>query len=122
MKPDLRSSFQLNNIRAPLIINVGVWGNSIPGSDEFIRLNRLVEKQVLAMNGKKWSYAHSYFTNDEFWGMYDKAKYDALRKKYSATHLSTMYDKLTVTTKVPIQRKKAVIKTLFGLAKLSIKD
>lgn len=120
MLPDVSSPFQLNNLKTKSIINVGVWGANIPNYDEFIKANRLIESKVLEVGGKKWSYAHSYFTEDEFWSMYDKKQYDVLRKKYSATLLPTIYDKITVKSRHPINKKKAVLKTLFGLAKLKI--
>lgn len=120
MLADTQSPFQLNNLDAKSIINVGVWGANIPDYNDFIAANRLIEKEVLSVGGKKWSYAHSYFTEKEFWSMYDKKLYDELRTKYHATTLPTIYDKLTVTERHPVQRKKAVLKTIFGIAKLKI--
>ena len=120
MLPDTTSPFQLNNLKTELIINVGVWGSSIPNYDEFIKANRLIENKLLTLGGKKWSYAHSYFTESEFWSMYDKKHYNQLRQKYHATSLPTIYDKITVKKRHPVENKKAVLKTLFGLAKLRI--
>lgn len=120
MLQDKKSPFQLNNIKSESIINVGVWGAGISDYDEFIRINRSIETKVLELNGKKWSYAHSYFTEEEFWGMYDKNLYDELREKYGATHLPDIYDKVTVKTRHPIEKKKAVLRTLFGKARLRI--
>ncbi len=120
MLPDITSPFQLNNLKTEAIINVGVWGDNIPNYDEFIKANRLIENKVLELDGKKWSYAHSYFTKSEFWSMYDKKHYNQLRKKYHATSLPTIYDKITVKKRHRIEKKKAVLKTLFGLAKLRI--
>jgi FAD/FMN-containing dehydrogenase len=120
MLVDTTAPFQLNNLNTKSIINVGVWGASIPDYDEFIKANRLIEAKVLEVGGKKWSYAHSYFTENEFWSMYDKKHYDAVRKKYFATMLPTIYDKITVKSRHPIEKKKAVLKTLFGLAKLKV--
>lgn len=120
MRVDTSSPFQLNNIATDSIINVGVWGANIPNYDEFINANRMIEKKVLDLGGKKWSYAHSYFTEKEFWSMYDKKHYDTIRAKYHATALPTIYDKITVKQRHPIQKKKAVMKTLFGIAKIKI--
>ena len=120
MLVDTKATFQLNNLATSSIINVGVWGSEIPDYDDFIKTNRSIENEVLKLDGKKWSYAHSYFTEKEFWSMYDKKKYDALRKKYASSGLPTIYDKLTVTKKVPVQKKKAVIRTILGLAKIKI--
>lgn len=120
MLQDRTSPFQLNNLDSESIINVGVWGAGIPDYDEFIRINRAIETKVLELQGKKWSYAHSYFTDKEFWSMYDKSFYDELRDKYGANHLPDIYDKVTVKTRHPIEKKKAVLRTLLGKAKLRI--
>lgn len=115
-----KATFQLNNLPTPLIINVGVWGNRIPDYDDFVTKNRAIEQKVLALRGKKWSYAYSFFTEKEFWQMYDKQSYIALRKKYHSENLPTIHDKITVKTRVPIHKKKAFLKTLLGIARINI--
>ena len=82
--------------------------------------NRAIEQKVLALRGKKWSYAYSFFTEKEFWQMYDKQSYIALRKKYHSENLPTIHDKITVKTRVPIHKKKAFLKTLLGIARINI--
>ena len=120
MLVDRLCPFQLNNFDTKSILNIGVWGDSIPEYTRFIEKNKRIESKVLELGGKKWSYAHSYLTPHQFWGMYDKAYYDVLRNKYQASHLPTIYDKVTVKNSVEITKKKAVLKTLFGLAKLRV--
>ena len=58
------------------------------------------------LGGKKWLYAHAYYTEDEFWANYDRVSYDALRAKYSATYLPTVYDKV----KVDVDAEEAAIR------------
>jgi delta24-sterol reductase len=118
--PDTRSPFQSNNLKTPMVINVGVWGSQLPSHEAFIKANRLIEKELLQLGGKKWFYAHSYYTKKEFWTIYDKKLYDALRSKYSATLLPTIYDKVTVKEQFPIDLRKGVWRTIFGRAKLRI--
>ena len=120
MTVDRLSPFQLNNIDTKSILNVGVWGDSIPDYDKFVEKNKQIESKVLALGGKKWSYAHSYLTTRQFWSMYNKPYYDSLRDKYHAAHLANIYDKTTVKNRVKITKKRAVFKTLFGLAKLRV--
>jgi delta24-sterol reductase len=120
MLVDHKATFQLNNLNTTSIINVGVWGAGITDYDEFVEKNRAIEQHVLKLEGKKWSYAYSYFTEQEFWSMYDKNAYDALRKKYHSTNLPTIHDKITVKGRLPIQKKKALMKTIFGISKLKI--
>lgn len=120
MKVDTSAPFQLNNLPVKSIINIGLWGDNIADYDEFVRINKQIEAKVLELGGKKWSYAHSYFTEKEFWSMYDRKLYDKLRKKYHATTLPTIYDKITVKKRYPIHRRRAVLRTIFGLARLRI--
>ncbi|KAI5370985.1 Putative FAD-linked oxidase-like, FAD-binding domain, PCMH-type, FAD-binding, type PCMH, subdomain 2 [Septoria linicola] len=78
------------------MMNFGVWG---PGSRDlatFLKQNRELEHKVDELGGRKWLYAHAYYTEEEFWSIYDKKEYDALREKYGAGYLPTVYDKVKV--------------------------
>ena len=44
--------------------------------------NRLVERKVTALGGMKSLYSDSYFTSEEFWRLYNKPAYEALKRKY----------------------------------------
>lgn len=76
------------------LLNVGVWGMGSTDRGEFISQNRLIEQKVSELSGLKCLYAHAYYTEDEFWGIYDRKAYEALREKYNATTLPTIYDKV----------------------------
>ena len=78
------------------LINVGVWGPGPSGYDKFVELNRNLEGKLRELSGMKWLYAHTYYTEDEFWEIYDRKWYDGLRAKYHATSLPTIYDKVKV--------------------------
>lgn len=82
---------------APNLMNFGVWGN-LPGRSRraVVARNRDLERKVQALGGKKWLYAHAYYPKDEFWAHYDRASYDALRAKYGAAYLPSVYDKVRV--------------------------
>jgi FAD/FMN-containing dehydrogenase len=120
MKPNGKTPFQLNNINTDVVMNIGIWGDAIHNREEFLRLNRAVENKIIALSGKKWTYSHAYYTEKEFWHMYDKIAYEKLRNKYYSSYLPTLYDKTVVKEIYPIHRKKGAIKTLFGLAKLRV--
>ena len=45
-------------------------------------VNRAIERKVTALGGVKSLYSDSYFTEDEFWAIYDRAAYVALKRKY----------------------------------------
>ena len=45
-------------------------------------VNRAIERKVTALGGVKSLYSDSYFTEDEFWSIYDRDAYAALKRKY----------------------------------------
>ncbi|KAF5019570.1 hypothetical protein F66182_8423 [Fusarium sp. NRRL 66182] len=109
------------------LLNFGVWGPLRGNRRDAIQHNRSLEQKVQDCGGKKWLYAHAYYTEDEFWSHYNRESYDALRAKYGATHLPSVYDKVkvdiegsdklmksTVQTNWPIQGLRGVYKALFG--------
>jgi delta24-sterol reductase len=79
-----------------MLLNFGVWGPGPRGRRAFIEANRSLEQKVDSLGGKKWLYAQTYYTEEEFWNIYDRKEYDALRQKYHATHLPSLYDKVKV--------------------------
>ncbi|KAL1894261.1 hypothetical protein Sste5346_006048 [Sporothrix stenoceras] len=84
------------------LMNFGVWGPLPSGQSDkeaFVRANRLLEHKVQELGGKKWLYAHAYYTEEEFWAHYDRASYDRVRAKYGAEWLPTVYDKVKVVEK-----------------------
>ena len=86
-----------------LLLNVGVWGPGPSTHDRFVDVNRRLERKVRDLSGMKWLYAHTYYTEEEFWSIYDREWYDALRAKYDATSLPNVYDKVKVN--LDAQRK-----------------
>lgn len=89
-----------------VMLNFGVWGPGPNNYDELVRLNRLIEHKVHELGGKKTLYAQAYYTEDEFWESYDKAAYDAVRNKYHADHLPSVYDKVKVDEAAKIKAKE----------------
>ncbi|KAF4471893.1 hypothetical protein FALBO_1185 [Fusarium albosuccineum] len=111
----------------PDLLNYGVWGPLAGTRRDVIRHNRALEQKVQECGGKKWLYAHAYYTEDEFWTHYNRESYDALRNKYGAAYLPSVYDKVkvdieggdtkmdsTVRTNWPFQGLKGVYKALAG--------
>lgn len=120
VKPELKSPLLCNGISSKLAINIGVWGPRIPSYDTYISINRDIEKQLIKSGGKKWLYAHTYYPEREFWNIYDKKWYDKLRKKYSASTLPSIYQKVIVTKRYPVNAKRGLFETIAGTAKLRI--
>ncbi|KAK9491783.1 hypothetical protein V1508DRAFT_193516 [Lipomyces doorenjongii] len=81
---------------ATMILNFGVWGPGPSVRRTFVRANRNMEQKVHELHGQKCLYAHAYYTEDEFWDIYDRKEYDALRAKYYASYLPSVYDKVKV--------------------------
>lgn len=79
---------------APEVLNFGVWGPLSFDRDAAVEGNRKLEKRVADLGGMKCLYAQTCYTEDEFWSVYDRESYDALRKKYRSSHLPTVYDKV----------------------------
>ncbi|KAI1085435.1 FAD-binding domain-containing protein [Whalleya microplaca] len=78
------------------MLNFGIWG---PGPRDYTKLvqqNRAIEQKVHELGGKKTLYAQAYYTEEEFWESYTRPAYDAVRAKYHASHLPSVYDKVKV--------------------------
>jgi delta24-sterol reductase len=79
-----------------VMLNIGVWGAGPRDREKFIATNRKLEKTVTDLGGIKWLYAQTYYTEEEFWDIYDRDAYNAIREKYGATKMPTLYDKVKV--------------------------
>ncbi|KPM37861.1 hypothetical protein AK830_g8717 [Neonectria ditissima] len=84
-------------VSTPPSLNIGLWGWGPADPAEFVAKNRALEAKLAELGGMKWLYAHTYYDEDDFWNMYGgRAWYDALREKYHASTLPTVYDKVKV--------------------------
>lgn len=83
--------------RSPgMMINVGLWGPGPKQYDRFIDANREIERKTAELRGMKCFYAQAFYTEDDFWSLYDKQWYDGLRAKYQASSLLSVYEKVNV--------------------------
>ncbi|KAF2089019.1 FAD binding domain-containing protein [Saccharata proteae CBS 121410] len=80
-----------------MLVNVGVWGMGPKDREEFVALNKDMEAEVRRLRGLKCLYAHTYYTEDEFWDIYDREWYEGLRTKWRANGLPSVYDKVKVS-------------------------
>ena len=83
-------------VHGGMLLNVGVWGPGSTSPRKFVQANRDIEKKLRELSGMKWLYAHAYYTEEEFWSIYDRKWYDELRVRYHASSLPTVYDKVKV--------------------------
>jgi FAD/FMN-containing dehydrogenase len=76
-------------------VNFGFWGNVTlpPGAcDGFY--NRQIEDKVTELGGHKGLYSTSFYTEDEFWRLYNGPAYAGLKGKYDPQgRLAGLYDK-----------------------------
>lgn len=121
IKPEPRSPLLCNSLDTQLAINVGVWGPRESDYKKFIQLNKNIEAKLMDLGGKKWMYAHTYYTEKEFWSIYDKRWYCALRKKCKANNMPTMWEKVVVKEEYKVNAKRGLLKTIAGMAKLRVK-
>lgn len=65
-------------------INIGVYG--IPKSATPTRkLLAALEKKAMELKGRKWLYAYSQYSLEDFWKIYPEDTYQELRKRYHAS-------------------------------------
>ena len=112
---DTMSPLLVNHLKAEQVINIGVWGPFAGSHDAFIAANRDLEQKAHELGGRKWLYAHTYYSPDEFWQIYDMPWYAALRDSYHAETLPTVYDKVHVRglTRTP-SRQRGLWKAMTG--------
>ncbi len=68
-----------------LMVNVGVYGPPGGGApfDPAV-LNKALENKATALGGRKMLYAQSFYSEAEFWSLFDRAAYERVREMYGA--------------------------------------
>jgi FAD/FMN-containing dehydrogenase len=90
------------------IFAVGVYGRGPRDPKAFYELNRRLELRSAELLGAKLLYARTYYTEDEFWTIYDKPIYEEMRKKYRAETLPSVYDKLKADMETGAGKRRPV--------------
>lgn len=93
---DTNNHFSFYDLDASkLFVNFGFW-DTVPSTKEAGHYNRLIEKEVLACQGHKSLYSDVYYTEAEFWKMYNQSHYNQLKKKYDPQNgLREWFDKIS---------------------------
>jgi delta24-sterol reductase len=60
-----------------MTLNFGVWGPTDPTPEAFRRTNRVMEQKLRELRGMKVPYAANFYTEEEFWSLYDREKYES---------------------------------------------
>jgi FAD/FMN-containing dehydrogenase len=112
--PAAESPLLSRPLKSGLAINVGVWGPVSRDLDAVVTANRRLEAKLTSLGGRKWLYAYAYYTEKEFWKLYDRKWYDSLRRKYHAETLPTIYDKICRTNRVKVKPMRGVFTGLMS--------
>lgn len=78
------------------MLNIGLWGDGPARHDVFVAKNCGLERKLREMRGMKWLYAHTYYTENDFWELFDRQWYEGLRRKYNAELLPSVWHKVNV--------------------------
>ena len=108
-----------------ILMNIGCWGAG-PGLgygtgdfDRFVADNRGLERKVEQLGGKKWLYAQCFFTEEEFWRVYDQTTYNRVRDAYGAQLLPSLFEKVRKppdqNAYTTMSRYRALAKTILGI-------
>lgn len=81
LKPEEDAKLAPSYLDTDLTINVGIWGR--PQTEEDPRdLKEKLEQKQIELGARKTLYAQQFYSEDEFWQIYDKEHYQRLREKY----------------------------------------
>jgi FAD/FMN-containing dehydrogenase len=117
LRTDKHAPLSSTFLNADLVMNIGVWGEAKHDFSDFLKTNRSLETYTTNIGGRKILYAHAYYPEDEFWNVYDKSWYDALRKKYKADKtFPNIYEKVFVSKRY----QPAVFKGLMRLLRKKV--
>jgi FAD/FMN-containing dehydrogenase len=91
---DLKVAYDLYALNPEgLYVNFGFW-DTIPTTHEDGHYNKLIEAKAFALHGKKGLYSTSFYDEKTFWRIYNKQRYDALKRKYDPDgYLKDLYTK-----------------------------
>lgn len=70
-------------------LNFGVYGLN-PYKEALAK----IEAKLNELGGRKMLYGHSDYTEEEFWKIYDKRRYEELRRSLEANQLPSLYQKI----------------------------
>ncbi len=84
-----------NYINTSMVMNVGVWGEL--NNKNILDMNHEIERAVSNFGGRKILYAHTHYSEDKFWQIYDQQWYSGIREKYHAVQVFLdIYSKVRV--------------------------
>lgn len=100
-------------INTEMLMDIGVWGHTEKYLKDPIRMNREHEHYIKKINGRKMLYAHQYYTEEEFWKIYDERWYKKLRLKYKADIFPDVWQKTHVAGRYKMRKWRGVMQVLW---------
>ena len=98
----------LEGKQGDLMFNLGFYGPVNYGrSMNPIQKNKDLEQKVFEQKGKKWLYAQSFYTEEEFWAHFNQTNYTTLRAKY---HNTEVFHPITQKVLLSSKTKEAICK------------
>jgi delta24-sterol reductase len=91
-----------------MTFNFNVWNPTDATPSVFRKTNRRLEEKLRELGGMKVPYAANFYTEEEFWALYDRPKYEELRKKWHAEVLPNMYDKVCRRQSPDVEEEKVL--------------
>lgn len=77
-----------------LYINFGFWDQVKADKNDPYHYNKLIEAEVTRLGGKKGLYSEAFYSEKDFYKLYNGKAYDKLKKKYDPEgRLRTLYQK-----------------------------
>ena len=89
---------------------------SISRCIEILQKSLDLENKLGEFGGMKWLYAHTYYSDGDFWKQFDRSWHEKLRTKYRAITLPDVHEKVHVD----IEKLEAMAKQDWGLKLRSI--
>lgn len=89
LNPSLDKFLFCQMAKDKIYINFGAYGNFVPSDKEIGYFNRLIENKVVQCGGNKWLYSNVFYSEQEFWNLYDKTAYFSIKTKYDPGGLLT---------------------------------
>jgi hypothetical protein len=111
-----------NVSREDIVLDIGVYGRSKKYTTDKQGTNNKIERYATAHKSMKVLYSEVFYPEDEFWTIYDKAVYDAIRSKYHAEDVfpdlwNKVRSKDTIDPTLSFGIPKLLLATIIGTSK-----
>jgi FAD/FMN-containing dehydrogenase len=96
-------TYPLYDPGAEFVVDIGFYRSMdlAPDMDAYYH-NRRIEEQLLAMGGIKCLYSDTFFSEDDFWSIYNRAAYEAVKARYDPQNtFRGLYEKVVTGPQAP---------------------